>query len=393
MTFKESKFEKADYEGSSPSTLCLGCGHDQISKHIVKAFCSAGVDPFSIAKLSGIGCSSKTPNYFLKRARGFNTIHGRMACVATGVKIANPDLIVLGISGDGDTGSIGLGSFLHSIRKNIPMIYIVENNGVYGLTKGQFSATAQKNTRLKNRENNSLESMDLCSLALSAGCGFIARSFSGDSKQMSALLKLAIQYKGFAFIDVISPCVAYGNEKDFPHSFRFMKDRQWPLNEIDLIFDSSKETSKDTPKGNLKRDSIPNKNPASNIPDTDLSSSNIPDTDLSTPTLSATNPSDTEPLDTKPQTNNESFVISIPLPSGGFLKLKKLVNHDPSKKTEAEKVLNQTQDTKKVLTGLIYYQKKENFLNQINISQTPLVKTKKLSPDSKNLTQILNHYT
>ena len=355
MTFKELKFDKADYEGSSPSTLCLGCGHDQISKHIVKAFCSAGVDPFSIAKLSGIGCSSKTPNYFLKRARGFNTIHGRMACVATGVKIANPDLIVLGISGDGDTGSIGLGSFLHSIRKNIPMIYIVENNGVYGLTKGQFSATAQKNTRLKNRENNSLESMDLCSLALSAGCGFIARSFSGDSKQMSALLKLAIQYKGFAFIDVISPCVAYGNEKDFPHSFRFMKDRQWPLNEIDLIFDSSKET----PKEDLKRDSIPNKNPASSIPDTD----------------------------------KESSVISIPLPSGGFLKLKKLVKHDPSKKTEAEKVLNQTQDTKKVLTGLIYYQKKENFLNQINISQTPLVKTKNLSPDPKNLTQILNHYT
>ena len=360
MKFKKINFNKSDYEGSSPSTLCLGCGHDQISKHIVQAFYSAGVDPFSIAKLSGIGCSSKTPNYFLKKARGFNTIHGRMACVATGAKIANKDLIVLGVSGDGDTGSIGLGSFLHSVRKNIPMIYIVENNGVYGLTKGQFSATAQKHSQLKKRENNVLDSMDLCSLALSSGCGFVARSFSGDSKQMTSLLKLALKYKGFAFIDVISPCVAYGNEKDFPHSFPFMKNRQWPLNEIDIIFDSSKEDIRENPKGKLTLD----QNPSSNLPDTDSS-----------------------------KTNKENSLISIPLPSGGFLKLKKLVNHDPSKKTEAEKVLNQTKGTQKVLTGLIYYQKKENFLNQINISQIPLVKIKNQSPDPKHLNPILNHYS
>ena len=325
-------FEKSDYEGASPSTLCLGCGHDQISKQIARAFYEAGADPFSIAKISGIGCSSKTPNYFLKQARGFNTIHGRMACAATGVKIANQDLIVLGVSGDGDTGSIGLGSFLHTLRKNIPMIYIVENNGVYGLTKGQFSATAHKDTKLK--KNNVFYSMDLCSLALSAGCGFIARSFSGDSKQMSALLKLAIQYKGFAFIDVISPCVAYGNEKDFPHSFHFMKDRKWPLNEIDIIFDKSK-------------------------------------------------------VDVQEDQKADSSVI--PLPSGDFLKLKKLVNHDPSQKDQAEKVLRE--DSQTVPTGLIYYEEKETFFDQMNISKTPLVKIKDIQPDPQHLDNILDHYT
>ena len=151
----KSTFDKSNYEGASPSTLCLGCGHDQISKHIIQAFYQAGLDPFSIAKISGIGCSSKTPNYFLKQSRGLNSIHGRMASVATGVKIANQKLKVIGVSGDGDTGSIGLGSFLHTVRKNIPMIYIVENNGVYGLTKGQFSVTAPKDSQIKKRQNKS----------------------------------------------------------------------------------------------------------------------------------------------------------------------------------------------------------------------------------------------
>ncbi|MCZ0932031.1 MAG: thiamine pyrophosphate-dependent enzyme, partial [Oligoflexia bacterium] len=232
-------FDKSNYQGASPSTLCLGCGHDQISKHIIQAFYQAGVNPFSIAKISGIGCSSKTPNYFLKQSRGLNGIHGRMASLATGVKIANRNLKVIGVSGDGDTGSIGLGSFLHTVRKNIPMIYIVENNGVYGLTKGQFSATAQKDSFLKKRQNNPFYQMDLCRLALSAGCGFVARSFSGDNKQLIQLLKLALKYEGLAFIDVISPCVAYGNEKDFPHSFNSMKENKFPLNELDIIVETS----------------------------------------------------------------------------------------------------------------------------------------------------------
>ena len=325
------KFDKYNYEGAVPSTLCLGCGHDQISKHIIEAFYQEQVDPFSIAKISGIGCSSKTPNYFLKQSKGFNSIHGRMACIATGVKIANKNLKVIGVSGDGDTGSIGLSSFLHTVRKNIPMIYILENNGVYGLTKGQFSATAQKDSALKKRKTNPLESLDLCELALSAGCGFVARSFSGDGSQMKALLKSAVQYPGFAFIDVISPCVAYGNEKDFSHSFSFMKEKKRPIHEIDIIFEK------------------PNQ-----------------DKDFS-----------------------KEETIKISLPNGSFLILKKLLNHDPTKKDQAQKVLREKEN---LPTGLIYYEEKESFLERIHLSEQALIDISKKSPGPEVLESILDRY-
>lgn len=330
-------FKKENYEGAFPSTLCLGCGHDQISKHIISAFYQAQVDPFSIAKVSGIGCSSKTPSYFLKQAKGFNGIHGRMACLATGVKIANKNLKVLGVSGDGDTGSIGLGSFLHTVRQNIPMIYIVENNGVYGLTKGQFSATAQKNSRLKKRNQNLLESLDLCSLALSAGCGFVARSFSGDGKQLASLLKLALSYSGFSFIDVISPCVAYGNEKHFAHSFSFMKDRKWPLHEIDILFEE-----------------------------------------------------EADPNDKQVAENQDS--ISIPLPDGSSLILKKLQDHDPAKKEQAQAVLRKTEKGNILPTGLIYYKEREDFFKQADMTETALVDVDKKAPEPEVLDQILQNY-
>ena len=324
------KFNRESYEGAFPSTLCLGCGHDQISKHIIEAFYQAQVNPFLIAKMSGIGCSSKTPSYFLKQAKGFNGIHGRMACLATGVKSANKNLKVLGVSGDGDTGSIGLGSFLHTIRQNIPMVYIMENNGVYGLTKGQFSATAQKKSALKKRKENLLESLDLCELALSAGCGFVARSFSGDGKQLVSLLKLALSYSGFAFIDVISPCVAYGNEKDFAHSFSFMKEKAGPLHEIDLLFEEQ-----------------------------------------------------------TPQISEEDTII-ISLPNGSSMVLKKLQNHDPTNKAQAQSVLKEKGGT--LPTGLIYYEEKEDFFKQAEMTETALVDIDRKSPDSKVLDQILERY-
>ena len=332
-------FSKDNYEGAFPSTLCLGCGHDQISKHIITAFYEAQVNPFSIAKVSGIGCSSKTPSYFLKQAKGFNGIHGRMSCLATGVKSANKNLKVLGVSGDGDTGSIGLGSFLHTIRQNIQMIYIMENNGVYGLTKGQFSATAQKDSRLKKRRENLLESLDLCELALSAGCGFVARSFSGDGKQLVSLLKLALSYSGFAFIDVISPCVAYGNEKDFAHSFSFMKERKWPLHELDILFEEN--------------------HPA--------------------------------------KVGHQDSTV-IPLPDGSSLILKKIQDHDPTRKDQAQALLRRKIASKKegkniLPTGLIYYEEKEDFFHQFDLTKTALVDVAKKAPESEVLDEILEHYT
>lgn len=335
---KTKPLDKTNYEGLTPSTLCVGCGHNQISKQIVQAFYEVGVDPYNIAKISGIGCSSKTPNYFLKHSRGFNTIHGRMASIATGVKIANRKLKVIGVSGDGDTGSIGLGSFLHTVRKNIPMVYIVENNGVYGLTKGQFSITAQKDARLKYNNTNPFNPMDLCQLALSAGCGFIARTFSQDSKQLNKILKLALMYEGFAFIDVISPCVAYGNEKDFSHSFSSLKKGKMPLHDLDIIVEQQ----------------------------------------------------------TTEQNIQDGETQKIPLPNGRTLLLKKLgtKDHDPTQKNQAWQILENFIDHQKTVTGLIYYKKQQNFLDQIQLSDRPLVcmKDQEIRPEPEDLQTILNLY-
>src|SRR4051795_9879845 len=199
-----------DYEGAV-STLCAGCGHDSISSAIMLACFELNLPPHRIAKLSGIGCSSKTPTYFLGQSHGFNSVHGRMPSVLTGANLANRKLIYLGVSGDGDSASIGLGQFAHCIRRAVNMVYIVENNGVYGLTKGQFSATADKGSKSKRGAVNSDNAIDLVAMALQLGATFVARGFSGDKAQLVPLIKAAVQHKGAAFIDVISPCVAFNN--------------------------------------------------------------------------------------------------------------------------------------------------------------------------------------
>lgn len=223
-----------DYKGGK-STLCAGCGHDAISNQIIRAFYEMNLVPERVVKYSGIGCSSKTPAYFLSRSHGFNAVHGRMPAVATGATLANRTLTGIGVSGDGDTASIGLGQFLHMIRRNIPMVYLVENNGVYGLTKGQFSATADEGSRLKTGVINDLPPMDLCALAILTGCGFVARGFAGDPKQMVTLLKAAIAYNGLAVIDVISPCVTFNNHEGSTKSYPYSKEHDELLQQIGFV--------------------------------------------------------------------------------------------------------------------------------------------------------------
>jgi len=223
-----------DYQGGK-STLCAGCGHDAVSNQIVRAFYEMNVKPENVAKFSGIGCSSKTPAYFLGRAHGFNAVHGRMPAVATGAILANHKLISIGVSGDGDTASIGLGQFMHLVRRNLPMIYIVENNGVYGLTKGQFSATADEGSKLKTGVINDLPPMDLCALAVELGCGFVARGFAGDPKQMIAILKAAIAHDGLAVIDVISPCVTFNNHEGSTKGYTYAKEHDELLHQIGFV--------------------------------------------------------------------------------------------------------------------------------------------------------------
>jgi len=225
---------KAEYVGSK-STLCVGCGHDSITSHIITAFYQSSVDPFQVAKLSGIGCSSKTPAYFLNKSHGFNSLHGRMAPVATGVHLANRRQILIGVSGDGDTASIGLGSFAHMLRRNVPIIYVCENNGVYGLTKGQFSATAEAGSKAKHGAANPFHNIDLCSLAIDMGCEFVARSFSGDPRQLVPLLDLALRHTGTAFIDVISPCITFANHEGSSRSFDAVKQHNVHLQELGFI--------------------------------------------------------------------------------------------------------------------------------------------------------------
>src|SRR5476651_2518993 len=227
-------FTHRDYEGSV-STLCAGCGHDSISSAIIVAFFELDIAPHRVAKLSGIGCSSKTPTYFLGNSHGFNSVHGRMPSVLTGANLANRDLIYLGVSGDGDSASIGLGQFAHSMRRGVNMVYIVENNGVYGLTKGQFSATADKGAKSKRVVLNTDAPVDTVSLALIMGATFVARSFSGDKAQLVPLVKAAIAHKGAAFIDVVSPCVAFNNHAGSTKSYDYVREHNDAVNRIDFI--------------------------------------------------------------------------------------------------------------------------------------------------------------
>jgi 2-oxoglutarate ferredoxin oxidoreductase subunit beta len=224
----------SSYRGSK-TTLCAGCGHNAISERIIDAFFEMGVDPKRVIKLSGIGCSSKSPAYFLNPSHGFNSVHGRMPSVATGAMLANKGLLAIGVSGDGDTGAIGIGQFVHAMRRNMPLIYIVEDNGCYGLTKGQFSPTADLGSKAKNGVVNDLPAMDLCALAIELGASFVARSFSGDKKQLLSVLKAAISHNGTSFIDVLSPCVTFNDHDGSTKSYSYVKDHEEPLGEISFV--------------------------------------------------------------------------------------------------------------------------------------------------------------
>ena len=226
--------DKSDYKGN-PSTLCAGCGHDSISAQIIQVAFELGLKPENVIKLSGIGCSSKSPAYFLNRSHGLNAVHGRMPSVASGAMLANRNLIAIGVSGDGDTGSIGLGQFKHIIRRNVPMVYVIENNGVYGLTKGQFSATSDEGQKLKYYGDNEYPAVDLCMEAIVSGCGFVARSFAGDPKQVRPLLKAAFSFKGTAVLDIISPCVTFNNNPDSNKSYEWVRDHDSPLHDISFV--------------------------------------------------------------------------------------------------------------------------------------------------------------
>jgi 2-oxoglutarate ferredoxin oxidoreductase subunit beta len=223
-----------DYEGKV-STLCAGCGHDSITASIIEACFELSIEPHRVAKISGIGCSSKTPDYFLGNSHGFNSVHGRMPSVLTGANLANRDLIYLGVSGDGDSASIGFGQFAHSMRRGVNMVYVVENNGVYGLTKGQFSATADRGSKSKRGVVNTDNAIDMVGIALQIGASFVARSFSGDKKQLVPLIKAAIEHRGAAFIDVISPCVAFNNHAGSTKSFDYVREHNEAVNFLDFM--------------------------------------------------------------------------------------------------------------------------------------------------------------
>jgi 2-oxoglutarate ferredoxin oxidoreductase subunit beta len=286
----------SSYKGAE-STLCAGCGHDSITSQIVRALYETGVDPYGVAKMSGIGCSSKTTAYFLSLSHGFNGVHGRAAAVATGSYLANRTLLHIAVSGDGDTASIGLGNFLHMVRRNVPLVYVVENNGVYGLTKGQFSATADKGSTHKRGARNEEMPIDCCALAIEMGCDFVARSFSGDVKQLVPLLKGAISHGGTAVLDVVSPCVTFNNHEGSTKSLKFAKENEEPLHEVGFVPHYEKIT-----------------------------------------------------VEYEPGTTRE-----VELPDGSRLVLKKLGrDHDPADKVRALELLSRAAHERLFLTGLIY---------------------------------------
>ena len=241
--------EVVNYKGSK-TTLCAGCGHNSISERIIECFYEMGVPPYKVAKFSGIGCSSKSPAYFLGLSHGFNGVHGRMPAIATGAILANRNLVGLGVSGDGDTASIGLGQFMHMVRRNLPMIYVIEDNGVYGLTKGQFSATADVGSTLKTGVVHDLPPFDCCALALKWGATFVARSFSGDKRQLQAIFKTAIAHQGLSVIDVVSPCVTFNDHTGSTKSYSYMKDHEEVLQELDFV-PSFEDITVDIPEGEV----------------------------------------------------------------------------------------------------------------------------------------------
>jgi 2-oxoglutarate ferredoxin oxidoreductase subunit beta len=323
-----------DY-GGLKSTLCVGCGHDVITRQITQALYEMGVAPHKVAKLSGIGCSSKTTAYFAERGHGFNAVHGRMPAVATGAVLANPTLLAVSVSGDGDTASIGAGQFVHLLRRNVPMIYIVENNGVYGLTKGQFSATADPGSKLKTGVVNELPAIDLCAIAIELGCGYVARSFSGDMKQLVGLLKGAMAHRGTALLDVISPCVTFNNHDSSTKSYKWAKDHEEPIHEIGFVPYFEEIT-----------------------------------------------------VDYDPGTTQD-----VTLHDGSHIRLKKLrTEYDAMDKQKAMNLLLEAQQKQEFLTGLIYVEPtKPDFLSLLN-AEKPLatLPTERVRPGREALVEIMD---
>lgn len=334
---------REEYKGTK-STLCPGCGHDSISNQIISTAYDMGLDQHKVVKLSGIGCSSKTPAYFLGRSHAFNSVHGRMPSVATGATLANRELIAIGVSGDGDTGSIGMGQFKHIMRRNVPMVYIIENNGVYGLTKGQFSATSDAGQTLKYYGKNELPAIDLCMEAIMGGATFVARSFSGNSKQVQSLLRAALAHKGTAVVDIISPCVTFNNSPQSNKSYDYGKAHEIALHEIELI-------------------------PEGWVPDRE--EINIED-------------------------YPEGEVISVRMHDGTFVRLKQAGrDHDPRSRVAALTLLEGAQMEQLFITGLLYYEEpRATLADTLRLVETPLahVPESKLRPSKEVLEKLMTEF-
>ena len=303
-----------DYKGGK-TTLCAGCGHNAISERNIEAMYDMGVKPEQVAKLSGIGCSSKSPAYFMNRSHSFNSVHGRMPSVATGALLANRNLISLGVSGDGDTASIGVGQFVHLMRRNLPLIYIIEDNGVYGLTKGQFSATADLGSKLKSGVLNDLPPIDTCAMAIQLGATFVGRSFSGDKRQLSTMLKAAIAHHGTVMLDVVSPCVTFNDHEGSTKSYKYVKDHEETLQEMSFI-------------------------------------PHFEDIDVE---------------------YDPGTTVNVTMHDGSHLQLRKLEeDYDPTNRIQAITRLTEAHDKGEVLTGLFYVNTKApSFLDMLNMVDAP----------------------
>lgn len=325
-----------DYRGGK-TTLCAGCGHNSISERIISSYWEMGVDQTQVIKMSGIGCSSKSPAYFLNMSHGFNSVHGRMPSVTTGALLANKTLSALGVTGDGDTASIGIGQFVHLMRRNVPMVYIIEDNGCYGLTKGQFSATADMGSVLKSGVVNDLPPIDTCSLAIQLGATYVARSFSGDKKQLEAVIKGAMGHSGTAMIDVISPCVTFNDHKGSTKSYEYVKDHVEPLQEVGFVphFDEI-HLDEDTKPGEVRE---------------------------------------------------------VTLHDGSHLLLKQLeADYDPSDRLNAMHTLETSAAEGHLLTGIFYVDtKKPNFLELLNLADDPLatIPQERMRPPASALAEVM----
>jgi len=328
---------KKDYDGV-PSTLCKGCGHNSIASQVVQIAFELSLRPHEVIKLSGIGCSSKSPAYFLGMSHGFNALHGRMPSVATGALLANHTLRAIGVSGDGDTGSIGMGQFKHLMRRNVRMVYIIENNGVYGLTKGQFSATAEEGLLLKYAGENEFPPIDLCMEAIVAGCGFVARSFAGDARQVRELLKAALSHRGTAVLDIISPCVAFNNEDDSPKSYGYGTKHEKPLHELGFIPYAEEISIQPMEPGEFR---------------------------------------------------------TVRLHDGSLISLRNLdTEYDPTNKTAALERLQRAQEQQEFITGLIYYNPDRPSLAEVEELHTPLAQltAEQLRPSPEALQKVLQGF-